>query len=276
MDVIGTIESLASNGHRFIPVAIENFTKWVEAASYKSVNKKVVSDFLKDHIICRFRVPKTLITDNARNLNNDMVDGLCEQFKIKHRNTAIYRLQMNGVVEAANKNLKKIILKMTERDRDWHEKMSYALMTYWTAIRTFIRATPYSIVYDMEAVLPAEVEISPLRILMETQLNKAEWTKQQHGQLSLIDEKRLNTVCHEQYYQRRMTRAYNRKVKPHLFQERDKVLKRILPIQDKAKGKYVPNWQGSFIVKKVLLGGALILIEMDRQIFPQSINSDIC
>nr|XP_027090333.1 uncharacterized protein LOC113711367 [Coffea arabica] len=78
MDVIGTIDPPASNGHRFILVAIEYFTKWVEAESFKHVTKKVVANFLKDHIICRFGVPETLITDNAKNLNNDMVDGLCE------------------------------------------------------------------------------------------------------------------------------------------------------------------------------------------------------
>nr|XP_027109327.1 uncharacterized protein LOC113729203 [Coffea arabica] len=91
MDVIGTIDPPASNGHRFILVAIEYFTKWVEAESFKHVTKKVVANFLRDHIICRFGVPETLITDNAKNLNNDMVDGLCEQFKIRHRNSAIYR-----------------------------------------------------------------------------------------------------------------------------------------------------------------------------------------
>nr|XP_027093668.1 uncharacterized protein LOC113714071 [Coffea arabica] len=111
MDVIGTIDSPASNGHRFILVAIEYFTKWVEAESFKHVTKKVVTNFLRDHIIWRFGVPETLITDNAKNLNNDMVHGLCEQFKIRHRNSAIYRPQMNGAVEAANKNLKTIIRK---------------------------------------------------------------------------------------------------------------------------------------------------------------------
>ena len=54
-----------------------------------------------------------LITDNAKNLNNDMIDGLCERFKIKHQNSAIYRSKMNGVMEVANKNLKNIIHKMT-------------------------------------------------------------------------------------------------------------------------------------------------------------------
>nr|XP_027086560.1 uncharacterized protein LOC113708298 [Coffea arabica] len=212
MDVIGTIDPPASNGHRFILVAIEYFTKWVEAESFKHVTKKVVANFLRDHIICRFGVPETLITDNAKNLNNYMVDGLCEQFKIRHRNSAIYRPQMNGAVEAANKNLKKIIRKMTEKHRDWHEKLPYALMAYRTSIRTSTGTTPYSLMYGMEAVLPAEVEIPSLRVLMETKLKEADWIKQRFEQLSLIDEKRLNAICHGQCYQKCMARAYNKKV----------------------------------------------------------------
>ncbi|XP_027157539.1 uncharacterized protein LOC113759173 [Coffea eugenioides] len=276
MDVIGTIDPPASNGHRFILVAIEYFTKWVEAESFKHVTKKVVANFLRDHIICRFGVPETLITDNAKNLNNDMVDGLCEQFKIKHRNSAIYRPQMNGAVEAANKNLKKIIRKMTEKHRDWHEKLPYALMAYRTSIRTSTGATPYSLMYGMEAVLPAEVEIPSLRILMETKLEEADWIKQRHEQLTLIDEKRFNAICHGQCYQKRVARAYNKKVHRRAFEEGDKVLKRILSMQDEAKGKFAPNWQGPFIIQKVLPGGALILAEMDGRVFPQPINSDMC
>ena len=73
-----------------------------------------------------------------------------------------------------------------------------------------------------------------------------------------------------------MARAYNKKVRPRLFKEGDTVLKRILPIQNEAKGKFAPNWQEPFIIKKILPGEALILTEMDGQIFPQPINSDMC
>ncbi|XP_070004050.1 uncharacterized protein [Nicotiana sylvestris] len=48
MDAIGPIEPIASNGHKLIMVAIDYFTKWVEAASYKVVTKKVIADFVKD------------------------------------------------------------------------------------------------------------------------------------------------------------------------------------------------------------------------------------
>ncbi|XP_027156771.1 uncharacterized protein LOC113757896 [Coffea eugenioides] len=145
-------------------------------------------------------------------------------------------------MEAANKNLKRIIRKMTERHLDWHEKLPYALMAYRTAIRTSTGATPYNFVYQMEAILPAEVEIPSLRILMEAKLDEADWIKQRHEQLSLIDEKRLNAICHGQCYQKRMASAYNKKVKVRLFKEGDKVLKRILPVQEETKGKFAPNW----------------------------------
>ncbi|XP_069145625.1 uncharacterized protein [Solanum lycopersicum] len=69
MDVIGPIEPAAPNGHRFILVAIYYSTKWVEAASYKSVTKKVVADFVRNNLICKFRVPESIITDNGANLN---------------------------------------------------------------------------------------------------------------------------------------------------------------------------------------------------------------
>ena len=69
---------------------------------------------------------------------------------------------MNGEVEAANKNVKKIIAKPTETYKDWHEKLPFTLHAYRTGVRTSTRATPYSLVYGIEVVLPIEVEILSL------------------------------------------------------------------------------------------------------------------
>jgi hypothetical protein len=63
IDIIGRIEPKASNGHRFILVAIDYFTKWVEAASYANVTKQVVVKFIKNNIICRYGVPNKITTD---------------------------------------------------------------------------------------------------------------------------------------------------------------------------------------------------------------------
>jgi len=122
IDMIGRIEPTASNGHRFILVAIDYFTKWVEAASYANVTKQVVARFIKQNIICRYGVPERIITDNGSNLNNKTMKELCQSFKIQHHNSSPYRPKMNGAVEAANKNIKKIVQKMVVTYRDWHEK----------------------------------------------------------------------------------------------------------------------------------------------------------
>ena len=90
MDVIGPISPKALNGHRFIFVVIDYFTKWVEAASYDSVTKSVVARFIKREIICRYGLPERIISDNGLNLNNDMVTEVCTRFKIKHHNFVPY------------------------------------------------------------------------------------------------------------------------------------------------------------------------------------------
>ena len=118
MDVIGPITPKAFNGHRFIFVVIDYFTKWVEVALYASVTRSVISRFIKREIICRYGIPKRIISDNATNLNNKMMEQTCEQFKIKHHNFAPYRPKMNGAVEAANKNMKKIMTKLTDTYKD--------------------------------------------------------------------------------------------------------------------------------------------------------------
>ena len=86
----------------------------MEAASYKSITKKVVTDFVRNNLICRFGVPKSIITNNGANINSHLMIDIREQLKITHRNSTAYHLQMYGAVETANKNIKKIMRKMTK------------------------------------------------------------------------------------------------------------------------------------------------------------------
>ena len=132
---------------------------------------------------------------------------------------------MNGAIEAANKNVKKIIEKATETYKDWHEKLLFALHAYRTGVRTLTGPTPYSLVYGMEAVLPIEVEIPFLRVLKEVELEEAEWVQARYEQLNLIEERRMKAICHGQLYQRRMMRPHNKKIRPRQFQEGELVLK---------------------------------------------------
>ncbi|PHT28486.1 hypothetical protein CQW23_31941 [Capsicum baccatum] len=175
MDVIGPIEPKESNGHRFILVDIDYFTKWVETVTFKSMTKKVVVDFVHANIICRFGIPKMIITDNAANLNSHLLQEVCQQFKFAHQNSTPHRPKANGVVEAANKNIKKILQKMVQGSRQRHEELSFiARLSHYC---TLTGATPYLLVYGTEAVIPVEVEIPSLRVIAEAEIDDDEWVE---------------------------------------------------------------------------------------------------
>ena len=181
--------------------------------------QKVVKRFIeKGHCL-----PEKIVTDNAQNFNGKMVVKLYTKWKIKHSNSSPYRPEMNGAMEAANKNIKKIIQKMIVTYKDWYEMLSFALHAYRTTIRTSTGTTPYSLVYRMEAVMPLKVEIPSLRVLMDSKLEEAEWAKVRYEQLNLISEKRIVAICHHQLYQKRMAKTYNKKVRPCVFLEKDLV-----------------------------------------------------
>ncbi|XP_075084777.1 uncharacterized protein LOC142168024 [Nicotiana tabacum] len=202
----------------------------------KAVTNKAVVDFVHSNIICRFGIPKIIITDNAANVNSHLMKEVCEQFKIEHRNSTPYRPKVNGAVEAANKNIKKILRKMIQGSRQWYEKLPFALLGYRTTVRTSVGATPYLLVYGTEAIIPAEIEIPSLRIIVEAGIEDTEWVKSRLEQLNLIDEKRLVAV--------------------------------------EAKGKFAPNWQGPYLVKKVLSKGALHLVDIEGKVTDISVNAD--
>ncbi|XP_070018307.1 uncharacterized protein [Nicotiana sylvestris] len=134
---------------------------------------------------------EVVITDTGANLNSHMMKEVCQEFKITYRNSTPYRPKANGAVEAANKNIKKILQKMVQGSRQWHEKLHFALLGYRTTVRTSVGTTPYLLVYGTEVVIAAEVQIPSLWIVAKAKIDDDEWVKTRMEQLSLIYEKRL-------------------------------------------------------------------------------------
>lgn len=132
-----------------------------------------------------------MITNNTQNFNGKLIVELCTKWKIKHLNSSSYKPKINGVVKKANKNLKTIIQKMVVTYKDWNEMLLYALYAYHTTVRTSTSTIPYSLVYEMKAVMPLEMEIPSLKVLKDAGLDESKWTKLRFEQLNFIDEKRL-------------------------------------------------------------------------------------
>ena len=79
-------------------------------------------------------------------------------------------------------------------------------------------------------------------------------------------------MCHGQLYQQRMKKALDKKVRPRVSREGGLVLKKILTFKPDSRGKWTPNYEGSYVVKKAFSGGALILTAMDGEEFTRPMN----
>ena len=161
----------------------------MEAASYSILKAKHLARFLENNIICQFRVPQEIISDNGSHFEGKVWRAM-EEYSIEHHNSSPYQPHANGAVEIANQNVKNMSAKMVVTYKDWAKNLQFALWGYRTSISASTRVTPYSLVYGSEGVLLIEVEIQSLRILVETKVLEEDWAKARYEQLALIDEKR--------------------------------------------------------------------------------------
>ena len=90
-------------GNKFVVVAIEYFTRWIEAKPLATITSKTVKKLFWQNIICRFGVPRTLTVDNGKQFNSDKFKELCKSISTKIAFASVYHPKSNGAVERANR-----------------------------------------------------------------------------------------------------------------------------------------------------------------------------
>ena len=178
----------------------------------------------------------------------------------------MYNAPANSLVEAFNKTLCNLLKKVVGKSkRDWHERVEEALWAYRTTYRTPTQATPYSLVYGVEVVLPLERQIPSLRIAIQEGLSNEDNVRLRLEELEALDEKRLGAQQRLECYQARISRTFNKKVRPRSFQVGDLVLavRRPIIVTHCTKNKFVSKWDGPYVVQEAYTNGAYKLVVED-------------
>jgi hypothetical protein len=131
IDLIGQINPPSSKWHKFVLLATDYFTKWVEAIPLKKVTSENMVEFVKEHIIYRFGIPQTITTDQGTQFTSSEFREFAEGMGIKLLNSSPYYAQANGQAEASNKIMIKIIQKkIDQKPKRWHSVLNEALWAY--------------------------------------------------------------------------------------------------------------------------------------------------
>ena len=171
----------SSNGHKYIVVVVDYFTKWVEAMPTFNNTVDIASHFFFNHVISCCGVPLQLVSNHRKHFENEIFVELSSRLGFSHEFASPYYPQSNGKVEAVNKVLKTMLQHTVNKHKtNWHHMLFYALWAYRTAVKMATGFTPFHLVHGVEVTLPIKWEIPTLHTAIEyptlLQWSSACWT----------------------------------------------------------------------------------------------------
>ena len=273
IDFVGPIKPPSREGQkRYILVATEYVTKWVEALATKTDDAETVAKFIYEHIITRFGCPKEIVSDRGTHFINDTIEKMLQKYFIKHRKSSPYHPRANGQTEKSNGILCKIITKtLAGNASNWDYELNNALWAYRCTIKTTTKATPFQLVYGLEAMLPIEVELPSLRVAISERLDDQASLRERLDTLERLDEIRSQAFMNMEAIQKQRKSYYDSKLQPKVLKENDLVLLYDSRFQ-KFPGKFKMRWFGPYKILKAYSNGSMELMDFAGNIHATRYN----
>jgi hypothetical protein len=193
---------IAPGGLTHLLVAVDKFTKWIEAKPIKKLNGSSTIQFFNE-IIMRYGVPHSIITDNGTNFTNGVFAEFCSRKGTRMDLVSVAHPQSNGQVEKANglilDGIKPRLVKPLERSAGyWVEELPSIIWSLCTTPNHYVGFTPFFQVYGAEAVLPTDIEFGAPRVVQYTQ---EQAKKDREDGVDLLEEAREQALARSALYQ---------------------------------------------------------------------------
>nr|GEU75687.1 reverse transcriptase domain-containing protein [Tanacetum cinerariifolium] len=222
IDFMGPFPS--SRGNRYILVAVDYLSKWVEAKALPTNDARVVVKFLKS-LFPRFGTPRAIISDRGIHFCNEKFAKVMSKYGVTHRLATTYHPQTSGQVEVSNRGLKHILERTVgENCASWSEKLEDALWAFRSAYKTPIGCTPYKLVYGKSCHLPIELEHKAHWALKHVNFDLKTVGDHQKLQLNELNELYDQAYENSLIYKEKTKKLHHFKIKIRIFNVGDRVL----------------------------------------------------
>ena len=242
-DIMGPLPA-TTRGHKYIPVVIDLFSKWVEAFPLVTTDSVTLAKVLVEEVVCRYGVPQYLHSDQGANLVSEVIQSLCTLLGIQRTQTTAYHPQGNGQVERSNHTLEAMLSKVvSDHQKDWNDHLQTVLFAYRTAIHESTGYTPFLVMFGRSPSLPVDVMLG--RMLQQ---KKKMPQYVQNIQRSLKDTFSLVRQQLDAAHQRQKCSADKASTGECLFQVGDIVWLYVPAIKSGLSRKLSSLWRGPYTV----------------------------
>ena len=188
---------------------------------------------------------------NGKHFDNSKFRDFCVELGIKNYYSSPTHPQSNRQAEVTIKTLKAALkTKLEDLKGKWVEYLPKVLWAHRTTRKSAIQETPFAMAFGTEVVAPVEVRLKSLRIELTNTEHNEEVLRQN---LDLLEENQEQVLKRIEDYHIKTVRYYDRRVKPKNYKPGDLVLKKLLPMRkDLTHGKMGPNWEGPYIVSRIV------------------------
>jgi hypothetical protein len=229
-------------------VAIDHYSKWCEARAVADHGAKTAARFLEDEIICRYGVPKFVLTDNGGEWAAEF-DVMCRNYAIQHQRTAPQWPQCNGMAERMIKTIKHgiIVLAATPANMDcWDEQLAKVLFGYRCGIQASTKFYPFMILTGRTPRLRADNYLQALTAEMDDSGDMEAATTLFQQKVELIASIHDNVLQNVEQAQRQQKKSYAARRGKHLFEgliARQSMVKMKKPRKRRA---LTASWEGPY------------------------------
>ncbi|GJY25317.1 reverse transcriptase domain-containing protein [Tanacetum coccineum] len=224
---------------KFLIVAIDYFTKWIEVKPVAAITEAQIKKFVWENIVCRFGLPREIISDNEKQFRDNPFKNWCEKLCIHQCFAFIKHPHANGLVKRGNRSLGK-------------------------GIKTRNGETPFSLTYGTQAVIPVEIGMPTLRTAKVDMIKNDEALE---INLDLLEKRREQTAIQEAKSKARMEKYYNTSFKPG-----DLVYRNNETSHAEDGSKLGTKWEGPSEVTEALGKGAYKLRDRNGNILSRTWN----
>jgi Integrase zinc binding domain/Integrase core domain len=239
LDIVGPLEE-SNQGNKYILTIMDDLTRFMDCYALQTIETEQVARILVEEIICRYRIPKIIVTDQGTNFTSDLFKRICKMLNIEKLQTTAYHPQSNGALERAHRPLAEYLRMYAEEEpKIWDTLLRFAMFVHNNSPNASTKLTPMICLFGFPADIPSNLKRKP-----EPVYNAEDYYMQIRYKLQRAHQIARKNMIKSKI---RAKKYYDKTINPVKFKIGDKVMLKN-PI---IKNKFSKIWTGPYEVVEI-------------------------